>query len=237
MADSQMPFSCHYPGRRSVRDPFREPGLTSRLLDDDFGMSPFPGDLTADWPDWARPRLTTTWPGPLRSGMSRASTMAPSYGAHFGGYPESRSPAPFPREPWKVCVNVHSFKPEELTVKTKDGYVEVSGESGAAEEDGAGGGPGSRHCHRAQKSPLFQAGSGSGAGAALRAVWGCDEGTWLTNRGGLVAEMGRTRLLWGECAGRHQGERQHPAASGQEGPRLGSVNYSWGEAGAEGDTL
>lgn len=135
MADSQMPFSCHYPGRRSVRDPFREPGLTSRLLDDDFGMSPFPGDLTADWPDWARPRLTTTWPGPLRAGMARASTMAPGYGSRFGGYPESRSPVPFPREPWKVCVNVHSFKPEELTVKTKDGYVEVSGESeGTGEE-------------------------------------------------------------------------------------------------------
>lgn len=129
MADSQMPFSCHYPGRRSLRDPFREPGLTSRLLDDDFGLSPFPGDLTADWPDWARPRLTTTWPGPLRAGLGRTPPMAPAYGAHFGGYPESRSPAPFPREPWKVCVNVHSFKPEELTVKTKDGYVEVSGES------------------------------------------------------------------------------------------------------------
>ncbi|NWT78760.1 HSPB8 protein, partial [Lanius ludovicianus] len=127
MADSQMPFSCHYPGRRSLRDPFREPGLTSRLLDDDFGLSPFPGDLTADWPDWARPRLTTTWPGPLRAGLGRTPPMAPAYGAHFGGYPESRSPAPFPREPWKVCVNVHSFKPEELTVKTKDGYVEVSG--------------------------------------------------------------------------------------------------------------
>ncbi|KFV77386.1 Heat shock protein beta-8, partial [Dryobates pubescens] len=67
------------------------------------------------------------WPGPRRAGMTRASTMAPSYGTRFGGYPESRSPAPFPREPWKVCVNVHSFKPEELTVKTKDGYVEVSG--------------------------------------------------------------------------------------------------------------
>lgn len=139
MADSQMPFSCHYPGRRSVRDPFREPGLTSRLLDDDFGMSPFPGDLTADWPDWARPRLTTTWPGPLRTGMARTSAMAPGYGTRFGGFPESRSPAPFPREPWKVCVNVHSFKPEELTVKTKDGYVEVSGESEGTreEEDGA----------------------------------------------------------------------------------------------------
>lgn len=163
MADSQMPFSCHYPGRRSIRDPFREPGLTSRLLDDDFGMSPFPGDLTADWPDWARPRLTTTWPGPLRAGMARASAMAPGYSARFGGYPESRSPVPFPREPWKVCVNVHSFKPEELTVKTKDGYVEVSGES-----EGAGGGgwgmkssrscpthAGSRNCWKMQKSPLF----------------------------------------------------------------------------------
>lgn len=134
MADSQLPFSCHYPGRRSLRDPFREPGLTSRLLDDDFGLSPFPGDLTADWPDWARPRLTPTWPGPLRA---RASAMAPGYSTRFGGYPESRSPAPTSREPWKVCVNVHSFKPEELTVKTKDGYVEVSGEGWVWGWDGA----------------------------------------------------------------------------------------------------
>lgn len=172
MADSQLPFSCHYPTRRSVRDPFREPGLTSRLLDDDFGMSPFPGDLTADWPDWARPRLTTTWPGPLRSGMARASTMAPGYGARFGGYPESRSPVPFPREPWKVCVNVHSFKPEELTVKTKDGYVEVSGEREGAgeEEDGAREAAGSRNCRKTQRSAVFQ---GSSSRPALGAgLWG-----------------------------------------------------------------
>lgn len=48
----------------------------------------------------------------------------------FGVPAEGRSPPPFPGEPWKVCVNVHSFKPEELMVKTKDGYVEVSGEWG-----------------------------------------------------------------------------------------------------------
>uniref|UniRef100_A0A8D0GEA4 Heat shock protein beta-8 n=1 Tax=Sphenodon punctatus TaxID=8508 RepID=A0A8D0GEA4_SPHPU len=138
MADSQMPFSCHYPGRhRSVRDPFRDSGLSSRLLDDDFGMSPFPGDLTADWPDWARPRLTTTWPGPLRSGMVRTTGMSPpGYSPRFGGYPEGRSPAPFSGEPWKVCVNVQSFKPEELTVKTKDGYVEVSGKHEEQQEEG-----------------------------------------------------------------------------------------------------
>lgn len=166
MADSQMPFSCHYPGRRSLRDPFREPGLTSRLLDDDFGLSPFPGDLTADWPDWARPRLTTTWPGPLRSGLGRTPPMAPAYGTHFGGYPESRSPAPFPREPWKVCVNVHSFKPEELTVKTKDGYVEVSGESQGTGEVGTAS---SRNCCEMPKSPLFYS---LGAGEGCSRVWG-----------------------------------------------------------------
>ncbi|NWI55034.1 HSPB8 protein, partial [Calyptomena viridis] len=127
MADNQSPFSCHYPGRHNIHDPFREPGLTLCLLDDDFSLSPFPGDLTVDWPDWARPRLTTTWPGPLRAGVGCTSAMAPGYSSHFKEYPESCSPTPFPREPWKVCVNVHSFKPEELTVKTKDGYVEVSG--------------------------------------------------------------------------------------------------------------
>lgn len=127
MADGQMPFSCHLPSRLR-RDPFRDSSLSSRLLDDGFGMDPFPDDLTASWPDWALPRLSSAWPGSLRSGtVPRVPTAA----SRFGVPTESRSPPPFPGEPWKVCVNVHSFKPEELMVKTKDGYVEVSGEWGA----------------------------------------------------------------------------------------------------------
>lgn len=51
----------------------------------------------------------------------------PTATARFGVPAEGRNPPPFPGEPWKVCVNVHSFKPEELMVKTKDGYMEVSG--------------------------------------------------------------------------------------------------------------
>uniref|UniRef100_A0A8C8SRL0 Heat shock protein family B (small) member 8 n=1 Tax=Pelusios castaneus TaxID=367368 RepID=A0A8C8SRL0_9SAUR len=47
-----------------------------------------------------------------------------------------RSPAPCSGEPWKVCVNVQSFKPEELTVKTKDGFVEVSGKHEEQQEEG-----------------------------------------------------------------------------------------------------
>ncbi|MBW03192.1 Heat shock protein beta-8, partial [Eschrichtius robustus] len=122
MADGQMPFPCHYTSRRR-RDPFRDSSLSSRLLDDGFGMDPFPDDLTASWPDWALPRLSSAWPGTLRSGMV---PRGPSAVARFGVPAEGRSPPPFPGEPWKVCVNVHSFKPEELMVKTKDGYVEVS---------------------------------------------------------------------------------------------------------------
>lgn len=133
MADNQIPFSCYSGRHRNLRDPFRESSLSSRLLDDDFNMSPFPGDLTANWPDWARSPLAAGWASPLRSGMARSSGFSPpGYGSRFGAHPEGdsfgSSPPTFSGEPWKVCVNVQSFKPEELSVKTKDGYVEVSGE-------------------------------------------------------------------------------------------------------------
>ncbi|XP_030075454.1 heat shock protein beta-8 [Microcaecilia unicolor] len=138
MADS--PFSCHYPSSRlrGARDPFRESSLSSRLLDDDFGMSPFSDDLTVDWPDWARPRLSSAWPsGPLRTGMSRASGISPpGYSSRYTGYPEARNPSYELGQPWKVCVNVQSFMPEELTVKTKDGFVEVSGKHEEQQEEG-----------------------------------------------------------------------------------------------------
>lgn len=65
--------------------------------------------------------------------MGRTTGLSPpGYGSRFGGYPDGAplgaSPSSYSGEPWKVCVNVQSFKPEELTVKTKDGYVEVSGQ-------------------------------------------------------------------------------------------------------------
>lgn len=132
MADGQMPFSCHLPSRLR-RDPFRDSSLSSRLLDDGFGMDPFPDDLTASWPDWALPRLSSAWPGSLRSGTV---PRVPTATSRFGVPTESRSPPPFPGEPWKVCVNVHSFKPEELMVKTKDGYVEVSGKHEEKQQEG-----------------------------------------------------------------------------------------------------
>ncbi|MBN3315690.1 HSPB8 protein, partial [Atractosteus spatula] len=121
--------------QRTPRDPFRDQSLSSRFLDDDFGMSPFSDDLSMDWPDWVRPRLSSAWPGTLRSGFSRSSTGTPP--TYSSRYSEPRS-APVARgEPWKVCVNVHNFKPEELNVKTKDGFVEVSGKHEEKQEEGS----------------------------------------------------------------------------------------------------
>ncbi|XP_037113939.1 heat shock protein beta-8 isoform X2 [Syngnathus acus] len=84
--------------QRFPRDPFGD-AMTSRFLaEDDFGMPPFPDDLSMDWPDWARP--------------GRAG------------------------DPWKVCVNVHSFKSHELNIKTREGFVEVSGKHEEKQEEG-----------------------------------------------------------------------------------------------------
>ncbi|XP_075710893.1 heat shock protein beta-8 [Rhinoderma darwinii] len=136
MAESQLPFTCHYPASRlnRARDPFREQGLSTRMLDDDFGFS---DELTMDWPDWAKPRLTASWSGPLRSGLARTTGVSPpGYSARYTGYPEPRNTVATPSQPWKVCVNVQSFKPEELTVKTKDGFVEVSGNHEEQQKEG-----------------------------------------------------------------------------------------------------
>uniref|UniRef100_A0A4W5K2V7 Heat shock protein b8 n=1 Tax=Hucho hucho TaxID=62062 RepID=A0A4W5K2V7_9TELE len=141
-----QPRSFHLsPSRqRGPRDPFREsPSLASRFMDDDFGMSPFPEDLSMDWPGWARPsrlstRLSAPFTGTLRTGFppTRASTgQPPVYSTRYSESPRS-SPTQTPGEPWKVCVNVHSFKPEELNIKTKDGFVEVSGKHEEKQEEG-----------------------------------------------------------------------------------------------------
>ncbi|KAJ8263420.1 hypothetical protein COCON_G00158770 [Conger conger] len=128
--------------QRTSRDPFRDPSLASRFMEDDFGMPPFSEELSMDWPGWARPRLSTRlgspWSGSLRTGFPRTSRSG-SPGPSFSSiYNEPRSsPVCVPGEPWKVCVNVHSFKPEELNIKTKDGFVEVSGKHEEKQEEGS----------------------------------------------------------------------------------------------------
>lgn len=136
--------------QRFPRDPFGESPfrdqLATRFMDDDFGMPPFPDDLSMDWPGWARPgrlgsRLgSSPFGGALRSGFpQRPSTGgSPLYTSRFGEPPSRSPPVTTDGEPWKVCVNVHSFTAEELHVKTRDGFVEVSGESNRVHQLRAG---------------------------------------------------------------------------------------------------
>lgn len=134
--------------QRFPRDPFGESPfrdqLGSRFMDEEFGLPSFPDDLAMDWPGWARPgrlstRLSTSPFGTgLRTGFPpRQSSGGPTMYTSRYGEPSNRSSptgstgsSTTGGEPWKVCVNVHSFKPEELTIKTRDGFVEVSGEFG-----------------------------------------------------------------------------------------------------------
>ncbi|XP_034397635.1 heat shock protein beta-8 [Cyclopterus lumpus] len=143
--------------QRFPRDPFGESPfrdqLGSRFMEDDFGIPAFPDDLSMDWPGWARPgrlgtRLSGTSPfgSGLRAGFpSRQSSGGPAVYTSRYGEPSSRSSptggaattaTSTGGEPWKVCVNVHSFKPEELSIKTRDGFVDVSGKHEEKQEEG-----------------------------------------------------------------------------------------------------
>ncbi|XP_075881933.1 heat shock protein beta-8 [Nelusetta ayraudi] len=119
---------------------FRDP-LASRFMDEDFAMAPFTDDLARDWPGWARPGLLGTRLGassPFSRGFQpRPSSVSPAlYTSRYGETSPRSSPVTTGGEPWKVCVNVHSFKPEELNVKTRDGFVEVSGKHEEKQEEG-----------------------------------------------------------------------------------------------------
>ncbi|XP_029366957.1 heat shock protein beta-8 [Echeneis naucrates] len=134
--------------QRFPRDPFGESPfrdqIGSRFMEEDFGMPPFPNDLAMDWPGWARPgRLSSRLsPSPfgsaLRSGFPPRQSAGgpPMYTSRYGEASPRSSPVTTGGEPWKVCVNVHSFKPEELHVKTRDGFVEVSGKHEEKQEEG-----------------------------------------------------------------------------------------------------
>lgn len=80
-------------------------------------------------------------------------------------------------------------------------------------------------------------------GRAAAGLWGISRGSL-----GVTGESGSQTMV--VCCQKKKGHVsfgvnllafcpgwQHPAASGQEGPQLCSVNYSQGEVGTEGDSL
>ncbi|XP_029564936.1 heat shock protein beta-1 [Salmo trutta] len=130
--------------RRDVNwDPFREWTQPSRMImEQDFGLPPFldPGDVS--WIDWARRRLaSSSWPGYTRHplfapGTTPPAAVAPQTSARLqrqlsGGVSEIRTG----QDSWRITLDVNHFSPEEISIKTKGGFLEITGQHEEREDE------------------------------------------------------------------------------------------------------
>ncbi|XP_004399136.1 PREDICTED: heat shock protein beta-1 [Odobenus rosmarus divergens] len=124
MTERRVPFSLL---RSPSWDPFRDwYPAHSRLFDQAFGLPRLP----EEWAQWFG---HSGWPGYVRplppaAVESPAAVAAPAYSRALSrqlssGVSEIRQTA----DRWRVSLDVNHFAPEELTVKTKDGVVEITG--------------------------------------------------------------------------------------------------------------
>lgn len=137
MTERRIPFTFL---RTPTWDPFRDWYQGSRIFDQAFGMPALPEEMSMfpsnHWPGYFRPSLGADMTSLMHSTQVPAPTMPTM--------PTMPHPATFTRalsrqlssgmseikqtqDSWKVCLDVNHFSPEELTVKTKDGVVEIIG--------------------------------------------------------------------------------------------------------------
>lgn len=112
--------------RRDVSwDSFPNWTQPSRIFAQDFGIPPFlePNDL--DWLDWAKKRLASfSWPGYTQSPLLPPITPDQKSPRQLtSGVSEVRTG----QNSWKINLDVNHFSPEEISITTKDGYLQISG--------------------------------------------------------------------------------------------------------------
>nr|XP_027808777.1 heat shock protein beta-1 [Marmota flaviventris] len=124
MTERRVPFTLL---RTPSWDPFHDwyPNH-SRLFDQAFGLPRLP----EEWTQWFS---SSAWPGyvrplPAAEGPGAVAAAAPAYSRALSrqlsrGVSEILHTA----DRWRVSLDVNHFAPEELTVKTKDGVVEITG--------------------------------------------------------------------------------------------------------------
>lgn len=133
MAERHIPFTLL---RTPSWDPFRDWYQSSRIFDQTFGMPATLEDFatfpSTHWPGYLRPSILTPdvgammphsptlYPNAMMAQQARALSRQMS-----SGISEIKQTS----DNWKVSLDVNHFSPEELVVKTKDGVVEISGES------------------------------------------------------------------------------------------------------------
>ncbi|KAI2546334.1 heat shock protein family B (small) member 1 [Homo sapiens] len=124
MTERRVPFSLL---RGPSWDPFRDWYPHSRLFDQAFGLPRLP----EEWSQWLG---GSSWPGYVRplppAAIESPAVAAPAYSRALSrqlssGVSEIRHTA----DRWRVSLDVNHFAPDELTVKTKDGVVEITGDT------------------------------------------------------------------------------------------------------------
>uniref|UniRef100_F7E3Y7 Heat shock protein family B (small) member 1 n=1 Tax=Equus caballus TaxID=9796 RepID=F7E3Y7_HORSE len=133
MTERRVPFSLL---RSPSWDPFRDwYPAQSRLFDQAFGLPRMP----EEWAEWFRhggwPGYVRSLPGVAIEGPAAVAVPGPAYSRALSrqlssGVSEIRQTA----DRWRVSLDVNHFAPEELTVKTKDGVVEITGEPPPGDE-------------------------------------------------------------------------------------------------------
>ncbi|XP_051541316.1 heat shock protein beta-1-like [Myxocyprinus asiaticus] len=141
MAERRIPFTfLHSPSW----DPFRDWYQGSRLFDQTFGMPAFSEELptfpSTHWPGYIRtfghPDMASLMQSPTMAPMLMSPTapimqppMVPPTYAHALSRQLSSGMSEIKQTPdtWKISLDVNHFSPEELSVKTKDGVVEITG--------------------------------------------------------------------------------------------------------------
>lgn len=126
--------------RRDVGwDPFPNWTQPSRIFAQDFGLPPFLEPCDLDWIDWAKKRLASfSWPSytqspllPPFSGQHRAALDQKGLRQLASGVSEIQTG----QGSWKIRLDVNHFSPEEITITTKDGYLQISGAAHALSND------------------------------------------------------------------------------------------------------
>lgn len=131
MAERRIPFNML---RSPSWDPFRDWHQHSRIFDQAFGMPALLEDTSsfpnAHWPGYIRPSILAPDMGfMMPHGLYPGATMAQQARALSRQMSSGMSEIKQTPESWKVSLDVNHFSPEELVVKTKDGMVEITGES------------------------------------------------------------------------------------------------------------
>eukprot|EP00062_Callorhinchus_milii_P011705 gi/632957925/ref/XP_007894749.1/ PREDICTED: heat shock protein beta-1 [Callorhinchus milii] len=146
MSERRIPFSFL---RSPSWDPFRDWHYPGRLFDQHFGMPAMHMDwptLSGSWPGYLIPSLAATQLGAssATTGTTTAATTAAAATAAAADVAQAAHTIP-PFSPltrqqstglseikvtsdtWKISLDVSHFAPEEITIKTKDNYVEING--------------------------------------------------------------------------------------------------------------